>query len=562
MGSVFSREVIEEIKRRVDIVSLIERHVSLERVGSRFRGVCPFHSETKPSFYVNPDLGLFYCFGCQASGDVIDFYCKINGVDFPQAVIELAQEMGIDIEVTSSDGKVFKRKLFFELNSLASAYFSRSLLSDKRAQIYLKDRGISSSMVEAFKLGYALDRWDGLRQFFISKGYSLLDAVDAGLLVKNERDRIYDRFRNRLMFPIHDISGRVVGFGGRILGDGDPKYLNTSENIIFKKGQNLYGLYHARREISRQKEVIITEGYVDVITLFQYGFCNSCGVLGTALTPHHVKRLSHLCNKAVLVFDGDEAGIKAAIHSSEMFLTQGMNVSVVMLPEGEDIDSFLRFRGREEFLELIEGAREGLAFCMEMIKLKKSPGEVVRWCREFLSSFSDPTLRGLYVSRIAKELGISNRELEVCVPGFPERSKASLLRRRGDGLVLGDRELLRFAICYPEYIPAMQELDLSLVLKTQKAREMWDKLRNREDELLSLLSEEEKGFYVESLFLREREDKPEEMWKEIKVFLKKKKREALLREAREGLAQAQRDGDEERMRFYLTQINSLLKGGE
>ncbi len=563
MGSVFSREVIEEIKRRMDILSLVEKHISLERVGSRFRGVCPFHSETKPSFYVNPDLGLFYCFGCHASGDIIDFYCRINGVDFPQAVVELAQETGVEIDSSISETSTSKRKLFFELNSLAALYFKRCLVENKRAMDYIRERKISSSMVEMFQLGYAIDRWDGLKQFFVNKGYSLLDVVDAGLLIKSQKDRIYDRFRNRIMFPIYDVSGRIVGFGGRILDSGDPKYINTNENIIFRKGENLYGLHHARREISRRKEVIITEGYIDVIALFQHGFSNSCGVLGTALTPHHVKRLSYLCNKAILVFDGDEAGIKAALHSTEMFLTHGMNVSVVLLPEGEDIDSFLKSQGTERFLRLLAGAREGLAFCIEMIKLNKSPGEVVRWCRDFLSSFSDPALRGLYSSNLAKKLGISERELQEGLrDSLVRRGQDSPLERKGNRMGPGDRELLRFAVCYPEYIPQMEKLDIHVLLKTGDARKMWDKLRNREREIFSLLSEEEKAFYVESLFLRERVEDSRNIWKEIEVVLKRKRREALLREAREGLSRAQQEGDEEKVRSYLTKINSLLKGGE
>ncbi len=562
MSASFSREFIEEIKQKMDIVSVVERHVRLERVGSRLRGVCPFHNETKPSFYVNPELGLFYCFGCQASGDVIDFYSRINGVEFPQAVMEMAEELGIKVEFGHKGEGVSKRKLFFEMNSVASGYFTQCLQQTPRAQQYLRERQLSPSVIEMFKLGYALDRWDGLKNFLSSRGYSPLEAVDAGLLLKSEKGRIYDRFRNRIIFPIPDVTGRIVGFGGRIVGEGEPKYLNSSENMIFKKGDNLYGLYHARREISRKGEVILTEGYVDVISLFQWGFSNSCGVLGTALTPNQVKRLSKLCTRAILVFDGDEAGVKAAVHSAQMFMWQGMEVSVVMLPQGEDVDSFLKERGKDSFSELMVGAQEGLAFCLHMIRLKNSPGELIRWCREFLSSFSDPALRALYLNRISRELGIGEGELAQQLKPTP----APVQRRgvvRGDGMGLGDREILRFAICYPEYIPRLEGLDLSLILKSEMARSLWEKIRTSHgDNIVASLSEEEKGFYIESLFLREREEDPQGLWDNIESFLKKKQREALLKRAREALTLAQQDGDEERVRFFLTQINSLLKGGE
>ena len=553
-----NREVIQEIKDRLDVISIVERYVPLQRVGSRFRGPCPFHQETKPSFYVDPNLGLYHCFGCNASGDIIDFYCKINGLEFYDGLVELAKEAGISLDLKKSKSFVpSKRKVLYEINSVCLDFFRKSLKKSPNAIAYLKQRNISQDLIDEFKIGYAPDLWECLKNYLIKKGYPLSSCVEAGVVVKNEKNRIYDRFRGRIIFPILDISGRCIGFGGRIIGDGEPKYLNTSENEVFKKGENLYGLYQARREISLKKSVILTEGYIDVIRLHQHGYKNSCGVLGTALTNSHVKRLSRLCPKVILIFDGDEAGQKAAFKSAQLFLAHGIKVEVVELPEDEDVDTYLQKYGNKGLDKLLERANEGLAFCAKMIKLINSPREVIDWCREFINSLEDPALKGFYLPTLSREFGIS--EVELTKSTKKGDLKQGILPQ-DKVLSIGDREVLRFAICFPEYLEELRALDAGDYLKSNFSKSLWEKLNNYSpEEILYNLDDKERSFYIESLFLKQRKDDFEKFWSDLKGFLKKRQKEKKLSELRTELMRAQMEHNNEKINYYLSQINEVLK---
>ncbi len=553
-----NREVIQEIKDRLDVISIVERYVPLQRVGSRFRGPCPFHQETKPSFYVDPNLGLYHCFGCNASGDIIDFYCKINGLEFYDGLVELAKEAGISLDLKKSKSFVpSKRKVLYEINSICLDYFRSTLKKSPNAIAYLKDRNIPQDLIDEFKIGYAPNLWESLKNYLIKKGYPLSSCVEAGVVVKNEKNRIYDRFRGRIIFPILDISGRCIGFGGRIIGDGEPKYLNTSENEVFKKGENLYGLYQARREISLKKSVILTEGYIDVMRLHQHGYKNSCGVLGTALTNSHVKRLSRLCPKVILIFDGDKAGQKAALKSAQLFLAHGTRVEVVELPEGEDVDTYLQKYGNAGLDKLLERANQGLAFCAKMIKLTHSPREVIDWCREFVNSLEDPALKGFYLPTLSREFGISEVELTRSTKKSESRQR---ILPQDKILSIGDREVLRFAICFPEYLEELSALDAGDYLKSKFSKALWEKLNNYSpEEILYNLDDKERSFYIESLFFKEREDDFEKFWSDLKGFLKKRQREKKLSELRAQLMRAQMEHNNEEINYYLSQINELLK---
>ncbi len=558
MGFI-SREIIQEIKDRIDVISLVSRYLNLQRVGSRFRAPCPFHQETKPSFYIDPDLGLYHCFGCHASGDIIDFYCKINGLDFYEGLKELAQEVGISLDNTKipSSKRPSKKKLILEINDEALNFFKTTLKNSPQAYEYLKKRAIDENIITEFQLGYAKDSWNDLKSYLLKKGYSIDALIDSGVLIKGSTGKVYDRFRNRIIFPILDIRGRCIGFGGRAIGDEDPKYLNTSENEVFKKGENLYGLNVAKREIISQKFAILTEGYIDVIRLYQYGYRNSCGVLGTALTSDHVKKISNFCPKVVLIFDGDEAGYKAAFRSAQIFLQYGITVSVVELPEGEDVDSYLISYGKDALDKLIKNAKQGLVFCSHMIKLNNSPREVIRWCREFLASLHDPALKGFYLPVISKELGISEFELGKI------QNETKALKRLQDNKTLigiGEKEILKFAICYPEYIDELRKLNAQNHMKNRFAQNLFEKLVSHpEDEILYVLDEEEKRFYIESLFFRDQDINPNYLWKDIKEFLEKKEKERLIKEAKEGLIQAQMEKNQEKIDFFMKEINRLAK---
>jgi len=561
-------QVIAEIKQQIEIVELIGRYVNLRPAGSRWVGPCPFHQETKPSFTVNPDEGFFYCFGCQAAGDVIHFYQKINGLEFKEAVIELAQEAGIRLEESRTPFKQkkdkTKRRLCLDLNSLAYTYFKDNLWSKKgkMARDYLTERQVSQDMIQKFGLGFSPDDWHGLENHLKSLGYTPEQGVDAGLLSQNNQGRIYDRFRGRLIFPIFNLSGQVVAFGGRVIREGDPKYLNSSETLIYKKGEHLYGLYQARRSISQKQEVLLTEGYMDVIVLHQYGFTNSCAVLGTALTETQVKRLGGLTGSVVLLFDGDQAGAQAALRSAQMVLSQGLKCKVVQFPAGEDADSLLTKYGPKSLDELLGKARDGLDFCLTMISLHKSPKEILAWARDFLLNLRDISWRAYYIPKIAQSLKLSETELRQSIPEVQGNKHKVQTSGVGQKLKVGrnsrDKEILTFAICFPEYVPILDEKNMPHYFKSDWARDLWEKLvRYDTDQVLTQLDEEQKTFFVHSKMQQDLlAESKEVILREYLDFLSRENKRLTKKNLTLALERAQKNGDQQEIRRILT----LLRG--
>ena len=316
-------DAIQAIKARISIADLARRYVEVRPMGSRLVAPCPFHQETKPSFSINEEQGTFYCFGCQASGDIFDFYGRINGLDFRETLEQLAEEAGVQLASYKPDPQAARHRSqkrdMLKMHELAAAHFARNL-QDGRGKLcrdYIAERGISPEIQEKFGLGWSLDEWQALEGVLRRVGFGGEAAIECGLLARSSSGRPYDRFRNRLMFPIRNLSGQVVAFGGRILpalaGENDAKYINSSDSPIYKKGEHLYGLFQARPSITVKKSVMLTEGYMDVLTLHQFGYTQAVGVLGTALTPDQVKRLSGFSSNIELMFDGDGAGRKAAL---------------------------------------------------------------------------------------------------------------------------------------------------------------------------------------------------------------------------------------------------------
>jgi len=565
------RSDIDEIKAKLDIVQLVQRYVDLRPVGDRWSGVCPFHQETKPSFSVSPELGLFYCFGCQASGDALDFYCRINGLDFAEGIKELAEETGVRLRKGAGTGQgeqASLRRRCLAMHELAQSFFRHCLTGKpgEPARSYLSGRGLSQETIEAFGLGYSPDSWEGLKNALQRQGYSAEQGAQAGLLSQSRQGRIFDRFRGRIIFPIFDLGGRVVAFGGRTLGEGEPKYLNSSDTPIFKKGDLLYGLYQARQAITQSKEALLTEGYSDVLTLVQSGFPNACGVLGTALTPAQVKRLSGLCRCVTLIFDGDRAGEQASLRSAAMVLQAGLSARVVSLPQGEDVDSLLRQQGAEALQALLQEAREGLAFCLSMINVYYAPREMLRWAVDFLQGLPEAAWQAYYVPRIAKGLQLSEAELRQALHeprGQRERKEmARALQSSSPGA--RDRELLRFALCYPQYIPSLREHGLEGVLRTERGRAFWSKLvqHGRSDDMLPLLDDGEKRFYVECKFNPAYNVDPEQVWDDLRAFLDRRRKDREQKELQQALSKAQQRGDTREVFRLLEQFSRFSKGEE
>ncbi|SDO01148.1 DNA primase [Desulfonauticus submarinus] len=541
-------EIISEIKDRLNIVDIVSRYVELRQVGSRFVAPCPFHQETKPSFNVNPEKGFFYCFGCQAAGDVIHFYQRINGLEFKEALEDLAKEAGISLD-KKEFGKPSVKKIFLYLHKLAVDFFKKNLSSDsgKKARDYLKRRNISALISSNFELGYSLNSWHSLEEFFRKKGITIEDAIKCGLIIRNEKGHCYDRFRDRLMFPILDYQGRVVAFGARALGDEEPKYLNSSESLIYKKSEHLYGLYQAKQHIVKEKSVLLTEGYIDVLSLVEAGFKNSCAILGTSLTKEQIFRLSQLTSKIILLLDGDAAGQKAALRSAEMILSQGLDCQVAILPNGEDADSFLKKFGSKDLTYILKNAEEGLAYCLKMVRKNKSPKEQILWVENFLDKISDFKLKSFYLPKIAYGLGLSESELR---QGLKNVSQTQTIR---DSVFSNwDKDVLCIAIFSPQDAKILDQEGIKHFLHTRQAQELWDKLIREED--VNFFTEEERSFFIQVKLYKEKQFQinRESILQEVKQRLETKKKCLNRQNLLLALKKAQNRGDQQEVKRILS----------
>lgn len=507
-----SRDAIRAIKERLNIVDIARRYVDLKRNGPRWVAPCPFHQETKPSFSVNEEQGLFYCFGCHASGDIFDFYGRINGLDFRDTLEQLAAEAGVSLDRGPADPKRREqeqrersgRRQMIKMYELAAAHFAAALDSPEgeECRAYIQKRGLSDEIVQRFGLGWARRDWQSLATALHRAGFNACMAAEAGLLGISERSqRAYDRFRGRLMFPIKSLSNQIIAFGGRIIADEEEaKYINSADTPLYKKGEHLYGLAQSRRGITTKGQALLTEGYMDVLTLHQYGYDNAVGVLGTALTPDQIKRLSGFTSRVTLLFDGDRAGRKAALRSCEMLLTRGLACTVVLMPDGEDIDSLLRTQGPEAFEALLAHAPDGLRFCVDVLRAL-APRETVEWARNFLSQVEVPELVSPYASRLATQLQLSESELR---QGAAQRRDTGTPRNGGTPQRPGgrarqnmrDRQIMMYAVRYPERLDDLRDMGADLALQSDIARRLWDKLEEWGPETAAYhLDEREKNFW-------------------------------------------------------------------
>ncbi len=510
--------VTRAIKSRINIIDVVKRYVELQRAGNRWVAPCPFHQETKPSFSVNEEEGFFYCFGCQAAGDVFDFYSRVNGLDFKETIAQLAEEAGIKLGDVKPDPKAAaqrdNKKQALRMYEMATKHYSHNLTVAAGAgcKEYLQKRKLTQEIIDSFELGWSLPEWQGLTNSLTRSGFTIKQGVESGLLIANDKGGAYDRFRGRLIFPIKNLAGQVIAFGGRIIGNEDTaKYINSSDSILYKKGDNLYGLYQARRGISATKRIILTEGYMDVLTLHQFGYTNSCGVLGTALTPEQVRRVAGFCSDIELIFDGDNPGKKAALRACEMVLTKGLRCKVVMLPQGEDIDSLLQEKGIAAFEELREFAPDGLDFCIRMLSAI-APKEALEWVKNFVGAVEHAEFLSRFISRLCQGLDLDEAEIRKSVAqklGSTQgaensgnkfthsagKSPAQTVKK--DAL---DREIMKFVVRYPQQLPALQNAGAGLVLTERWAHTLWEKVAScapnyEPNVILQLLDTKEKEFW-------------------------------------------------------------------
>jgi len=415
----------EEIKNTADIVELIGQYVQLRKAGRNHIGLCPFHAEKEPSFTVSPEKHTFHCFGCKKGGDIFSFWMEYHGATFPEALRDLAERYNITISEGFSQAaerqKAAKREGLYRINEKTAAYFQKALkhpANGKAARDYLKKRSIPGEIVAEFRLGYAPDGWDGLVKDLRGHNMDLNGAVEAGVIVPGKKGGYYDRFRGRIIFPIFDLrkGERVVGFGGRVLDESLPKYLNTPETPIFHKGGSLYGLHSSHAVIRERERAVVVEGYMDLLALKGHGLGEVVATLGTALTSDHIRKIKGIAKEAIVVFDPDEAGIGAVLKSLPIFLNEGLSAKVVELPEGHDPDSFVNAEGLDGFLELLDRASSMFDYYLEK-RLERSDPDVegkvhaVREILPVLSALRSSTQRSLYVRRMAERIGVREEAL-------------------------------------------------------------------------------------------------------------------------------------------------------
>ena len=410
-------QVVEEVRARADIVQIVGRHVTLKESGNRLWGLCPFHEEKTPSFTVHRERQVFYCFGCQAGGDVFGFWMRQGALDCPDTVRSLARELGIEIPEADTGSGEPSRELY-SANDAALDYFRRELASPRGAPArrYLHERGLSDELIERFQLGYAPARWDGLLNHIGRT--SLGSAERAGLVAKRQNgEGHYDRFRNRVLFPIKEPSGNVLGFGARALGDDEPKYLNSPESPIYRKSRVLFGLPLALDAIRKSGRVVVVEGYFDLIALHCADIQEVVAPCGTALTTEHARRLRRYTNELVLLFDGDEAGQRAAERALPALLAEGLRVRAAFLPKGQDPDDLLRSAGTAALRSCVEAAPPLLDVLIDRALVRASDhawaaADVVREIAPYLGVIPDPVERAAYVRQVSGTLEIPPEALE------------------------------------------------------------------------------------------------------------------------------------------------------
>lgn len=430
MSFSFSKEAIEDLKSRIDIVDVIGRQVQLKRAGANYKGLCPFHNEKTPSFIVSPQKQIFTCFGgCGASGDVVSFVMRYYNLEFNEAVEKLAKEYGIDI--VKSQRRNDDREKYYEINREAARFFYRNMTEGpNRGYSYMRRRGIEDRIIKKFGLGYAPDSWDSLYGYFKEKGTDEKLLLELGLLSQKD-GRYFDKFRDRVIFPIINTAGKVIGFGGRALDDkAMPKYLNSPENRVFQKKNNLYALNSTKQDIGKAGTAIIVEGYMDAISLYQNGVRNVAASLGTALTDNQAKLINRYTKNVVLSYDADAAGQKAALRGIEVLRNEGCKVKVLHVTDGKDPDEYIKKNGRDAFDKLVEKAIPYTDYKIEAAKrdidLGTEEGKIdfIRRITPILSDLT-PVEADIYIKKAARDTGISEKAIKMEIPVNNKREQSS-----------------------------------------------------------------------------------------------------------------------------------------
>lgn len=489
-------EKISQILNTSDIVDIISESVILKKSGRNFFGLCPFHSEKTPSFSVNPGKQIFHCFGCSAGGNVFSFTMKYHSLTFPEAAKMLARKYNITIETKQIDPAKRKelhvKESLFRLNKLVMEHYCDDLKNSKsadKARQYLQKRGISTKVIEQFRLGFSPDTWETIVNLLKKEKTSKNIAAQCGLVMeKKQKAGHYDRFRNRIMFPIFDVNMQVAGFGGRVMDDSLPKYMNSPETPVYNKSRILYGLHAAKQFCRQQGFVYIVEGYFDFLSLYQHGIKNCVASLGTAITPEHIRVLKGYATKVILVFDSDAAGINAAQKSIKIFLKEGIDTRILVLPEQSDPDSYVMKYGQKAFNELALNAKTIMQFLLQVSidthgLSVEGRIKVLDDMKQYLSSIQDSALRSLYVKQLAEKLNIDEKAVLEKVRDLhakQNRKKISLFDETGDKEKLDsdrrEEQMISMMLNFPEIIDEVKNRDIFKYFYSEKLKQIGQKI--------------------------------------------------------------------------------------
>jgi len=507
------QEKIGEIKSRVNIADLISEYVTLKKAGKNFVGLCPFHKEKTPSFSVNPEKQIFYCFGCGEGGDIFAFLMKLNGISFAESARYLANKAGIDLPVRRITGeekvRATEKEKLGRINAIAAEYFVAQLSSERGRPVrdYLDTRKMGGAIVEGFRLGYAPEGWNNLTSHLEGRKVPLKLAEKTGLIISKDTGGFYDRFRGRLIFPIEDLSGAVVAFGGRSIGSDMPKYLNSPESPVYTKGRVLYGMSRTKDAIRDRDYAILVEGYIDLLSLWNAGVNNVVATLGTALTREQVELIRRFTHNVAVIFDPDEAGRHAVERSLKLFLEENMRARVVVLPEGYDPDDYVKKYGATALEEAIAHAPMMVDYYIDTIMGSTDTLEdnldAIRDSVLFISTIGDPIERDLFIKRVSERLGIDQKLLRDKVrktaSGRKDASPAPSPGKRMGRVDIVELNLIYMMMEYPEKVSIAIEEGILDCFDSEELKRLGQTISGEAGDMASLVGDLEGGPVKERL---------------------------------------------------------------
>lgn len=588
---MYNKSILNDIRDRVSIVSYIGERIPLKKAGRNFKGACPFHNEKTPSFNVSDDKQIYHCFGCGAGGDIFDFVMKFESQDFPEAVRHLASLAGVELpkmenpeDRSEEEARARKKRWFFRINEIARDFYASRLadpIGGKVAHEYLQHRGILGEFLTQHFLGYADNMWDSLAKHLEQSNVPLDMAAEVGLIRKRDTSGYYDFFRDRIMFPITSPRGEIVGFGGRALGEEEQaKYMNSPDSLVYHKSSCVYGLDTAPKAIRESGFVILVEGYMDALALMQAGIGNVVAPLGTALTEGHLKLVSRYSKDIVLIFDGDEAGAKAATRTLELFIEFGIMPRVVVLPDGEDPDSMVRREGRDAFLERLTKAVSLFEFFVDRVVREKgfdSAGKVASMEQiiPVLRQMNDPVGQGVYMRLASSRLGLEESDVRRAVgqkgrtpPSMTAKPKPSVDMSSKTGIA-AERALMKALIANPSFAKEVFEK-----LSLQDFRDEWcaavakvfageliDTGEVNIGHLIANMGDQEMANQIRSLALvgSEEDDEIKDLVDDCVNAIGKRPTLERLQSINDDIKRAELDGDEEKLVGLLKEMGELAQ---